>query len=181
MKGNTRKLTAMGMLCALAYAATAVGRVPVILFLKYDPKDIVIAIGGLIFGPLAAFTMALAVSLIEMFTLSENGVLGLIMNVVSSGSFACTASLVYQRRREASGAAAGLLCGWGCMVPVMLLWNYLVTPAYMGCSRQAVAELLLSAFLPFNLIKGGLNAAGTMLLYRPVIEGRAGSMVRGNK
>ena len=28
----------------------------------------------------------------------------------------------------------------------------------MGCSREAVAELLLPAFLPFNLVKGGLNA-----------------------
>lgn len=63
--------------------------------------------------------------------------------------------------------AAGLLCGWMCMVLVMLLWNYLIAPVYMGCSRQAAAELLLPAFLPFNLIKGGLNAAGALLLYRP--------------
>ena len=32
----------------------------------------------------------------------------------------------------------------------------------------AVAALLLPAFLPFNLLKGGLNAAGTFLLYRPL-------------
>ena len=30
-------------------------------------------------------------------------------------------------------------------------------------------ELLIPAFLPFNLIKGGLNAAITMLLYKPVV------------
>ena len=53
------------------------------------------------------------------------------------------------------------------MALVMLFWNYLIAPVYMGCSRQAVAELLLPVFLPFNLIKGGLNTAGTALLYRP--------------
>ena len=51
----------------------------------------------------------------------------------------------------------------------MMLWNYLIAPIYMGYPREAIAELLLPAFLPFNLIKGGLNAAITMLLYKPVV------------
>ena len=33
----------------------------------------------------------------------------------------------------------------------------------------AVAALLLPAFLPFNLVKGGLNAALVLLLYKPVV------------
>ncbi len=32
-----------------------------------------------------------------------------------------------------------------------------------------VAELLIPVFLPFNLMKGGLNAAFTMILYKPVV------------
>ncbi len=55
------------------------------------------------------------------------------------------------------------------MVLVILLWNYLITPIYMGYPREAVVELLIPAFLPFNLIKGGLNVAMTMILYKPVI------------
>lgn len=156
-----------GMLCALAYVMTAVGRVPMVLFLKYDPKDIVIAIGGLIFGPLTAFKITVIVSFVEMFTISENGILGFLMNVVSSCSFACTAAFLYKKKHTLSGAAAGFLCGWVCMVSVMLLWNYLVAPIYLGYPREAVAELLLPAFLPFNLIKGGLNTAAAMLLYQP--------------
>ena len=41
---------------------------------------------------------------------------------------------------------------------------------YMGYPREAVVELLLPAFLPFNLLKSGLNAALTFLLYRPVVS-----------
>ncbi len=167
---NTKKLATAGMLCALAYAAAAVGRVPLVLFLKYDPKDVVIAVGGLLFGPLTSAAVALTVSLAEMFTISENGILGFFMNVVSSCSFACPAALVYRKWRTFAGAAAGLLCGWGCMVAVMLFWNYLVAPVYMGCSREEVAKLLLPVFLPFNLIKGGMNAAITLLLYRSVVR-----------
>lgn len=169
MDRKTRKLTMTGMLCALAYVMTVVGRVPIVLFLKYDPKDIVIAFGGLIFGPLTSFTIAVIVSFVEMFTISENGVLGLMMNIISSCSFACTAAFIYKKKHTLSGAVAGLLCGWGCMVSVMLLWNYLIAPIYLGYPREAVVELLLPAFLPFNLIKGGLNAAITMLLYKPIV------------
>ena len=169
MNSKTKKLTTISMLCALAYAATLFGRFPLVLFLKYDPKDIIIAISGLIFGPLTSFSVALIVSLVEMFTISENGILGLLMNVISSCSFACTAAIIYNKKRKISGAIVGLFCGWGCMVLVMLLWNYLITPIYMGYSRAAVVELLIPAFLPFNLIKGGLNAAITMILYKPIV------------
>ena len=71
MNSKTKKLTTIGMLCTLAYAAAIVGRVPLVLFLKYDPKDIIIAISGFIFGPLASFSVALIVSLVEMFTIVE--------------------------------------------------------------------------------------------------------------
>ena len=62
----------------------------------------------------------------------------------------------------------GLISGVIVMTGMMLLWNYLVTPLYMGTPREAVAAMLLPVFLPFNLIKGGINAALTMLIYKPI-------------
>lgn len=169
MNSRTRRITTVSMLCALAYVVVVVGRIPLVLFLKYDPKDVIIAIGGLIFGPLTSFIVSLIVSFVEMLTISENGVLGFIMNVISSCSFACTAAFIYKKRHKLSGAITGLICGWVLMVVVMLLWNYLIAPVYMGYPREAVVKLLLPAFLPFNLIKGGLNAAITMILYKPIV------------
>ena len=157
------------MLCAIAYVLAVVGRIPLVLFLKYDPKDIIIAISGLIFGPLTSFLIALVVSLVEMVTVSENGIIGCSMNIISSCSFACTAAFIYKRKHKLSGALFGLFCGCSCQVVVMMLWNYLIAPIYMGYPREAIVELLIPAFLPFNLIKGGLNAAITMLLYKPIV------------
>lgn len=179
MNRKTKKLTTIGMLCALAYAAAAVGRIPLVLFLKYDPKDIIIATGGLLFGPLTALSIALIVSLVEMVTISGNGLLGCLMNIISSCSFACTAAWIYKKKRDLSGAVIGLFCGWGCMVSAMMFWNYLISPIYMGCSREEAAQLLLPAFLPFNLIKGGINTAVTMILYRPVAAALRCSHLRG--
>lgn len=166
---KTKKLTTIGMLCALAYAAVVVGRIPLVLFLKYDPKDVVIVIGGLIFGPLASFVITMIVSVVQMFTISGTGILGCIMNIISSCSFACTAAFIYKRKHKLSGAVFGLFCGWGCQIIVMMFWNYLIAPIYMGYPREDIIALLLPVFLPFNLIKGGLNAAITMLLYKPVV------------
>jgi hypothetical protein len=39
----------------------------------------------------------------------------------------------------------------------------------MGQPRAFVATLLIPYFLPFNLIKAGINGALTMLLYKPVV------------
>ncbi len=166
---RTKKLTIMGMLCALAYAAAVIGRVPIVLFLKYDAKDIVIAIAGFLFGPLTSFAVTVIVSVVQMFTTSGTGILGCLMNVVSSCSFACTAAYFYKKRRRLSGAVSGLFAGVICQIAVMMLWNYLVAPIYMGTTREEIVKLLLPAFLPFNVIKGGLNAAGTLLLYKPVV------------
>ena len=62
----------------------------------------------------------------------------------------------------------GLLCGWGCMVFVMLHWNGLIAPIYMGDPREAVRELLIPVFLPFNLLKGVLVSVVTFFLYKHI-------------
>ena len=93
------------------------------------------------------------------------------MNVLSSAAFACTAALIYRKNRTIKGAVIGLCGGVVLMVAVMLAWNYVLTPMYMGTPRADVAAMLIPLFLPFNLIKGGLNAALAFLLYRPLVRG----------
>ena len=157
------------MLAAIAYAVMYFGRIPMISFLKYDPKDFVMNITGFLFGPLAVFTVSAVVSTVEMFTASETGWIGLLMNIISTCSFACTAALIYKKRRDLKGAVIGLVTGLLLMTGVMLVWNYIITPIHLGYPREAVAEMLIPVFLPFNLIKGGINAAITMMLYKPVV------------
>ena len=157
------------MLCAITYIVMAVGRIPIVLFLKYDPSDVIVTLGGLIWGPMTSCIVSVVVATIEMVTVSDTGILGCIMNIVQTLSFACTAAVIYKRKHTLPGAITGLAVGCITSIIVMLLWNYLVTPLYMGYSREAVAELLLPVFLPFNILKGGLNASITFLLYKPVI------------
>ncbi len=171
MNDKVKRMVTLGMLSAVAYIAVFFLRIPVVLFLSYEPKDVVITVGGLIFGPVAALTVSAVVSFIEYLTISGTGLWGLLMNVLSTCSFACTAAWIYRRKHSMRGAVMGLLAGICVMVPVMLLWNYLITPIYMGQPREAIEALLLPTFLPFNLFKGGMNAALTLILYKPVVLG----------
>ena len=170
VKNKTHRLTLMAMFAALAYIVMAVGRFPIssVDFLKYDPKDVILVICGFILGPMPALLVTFVVSIIEMLTVSSTGLIGLIMNVLSSAGFACTAALVYKKRHSLRGAAVGLTLGALVMTALMLLWNYFITPYYMGMPREAVAAMLVPVFLPFNLIKSALNAAIAVLIYKPI-------------
>ena len=169
MNNKSKKISTIAMLSAIAYLVMVIGRVPVVLFLKYEPKDVIITLGGLIWGPLTSFTVSVIVSSIEMFTVSETGIWGCIMNIISTCSFACTAAVIYKKKHTLSGAVIGLAVGSLAMIGIMLLWNYLITPIYMGYPREAVAKMLLPVFLPFNALKAGLNAGFTFLLYKPIV------------
>ena len=168
-KIDTKQLVVLALMAALAYAAVALFRVPVVLFLKYEPKDCILAICGMLYGPIPALVTATVVALLEMVTVSDTGPIGLLMNVLSSVLFICPAALLYQRKRNFKSAILGLVCGALLMTTGMLLWNWLITPIYMHMPRQAVVEMLLPAFLPFNLLKAALNGALTILLYKSVV------------
>lgn len=169
-KIKIKKLTVSAMIIALAVLLVTVARVPVVMFLKYEPKDVIITIGGFIYGPLTAAVISLCTAFIEMITISSEGFIGFIMNFLSSAAFAVPAAYIYSKKRTISGAVIGLLTGVVSVCAVMMLWNYLITPLYMNVARADVAAMLPTVFFPFNLLKGTLNAAFSIIIYKPVVK-----------
>ncbi|MBO5261709.1 MAG: ECF transporter S component [Clostridia bacterium] len=172
-KNKTKYTTTVGMLSAIAYIFTLVGHfLPIRFydFLSYDPKDAIIAIAGFSLGPMASLLISLIVSFLELVTISSTGLIGFAMNVISSASFSCIAALIYKCRKSINTAALGLLISSLITVFLMVLWNYLVTPLYMGVPRAVVASMILPVFLPFNTIKCCLNSGLTMLIYKPCVQ-----------
>lgn len=163
-----RKTVLIAMLAAVSYLIVALVRIPVVLFLKYEPKDVAITIGGFLLGPMASLIISAVVSLVEMVSISDTGPIGCLMNLLSTCSFACTAALIYKKQHTLKGAIIGLLAGSVTMIGIMLLWNWLITPLYMGGTRDSVAAMLLPVFLPFNALKAGFNSALVLVLYKPL-------------
>lgn len=169
MNTNVKKMVMIAMLSATALAMVALIRIPIVLFLSYEPKDVIITIGGFLFGPLTALLVSVIASFLELVTISTTGIIGLIMNVLATCSFACPAAYIYKKDHTMKGAIIGLLTGSILMIVIMLLWNYLITPLYMGWPREEVVKILVPAILPFNVLKAGLNSAFILLLYKPVV------------
>lgn len=175
---NLNKLVILSLLSALAYVIALVfPKIEVAGFLRYEPKDVIILIGAFLLGPYAAVICPVLVALLEMVTISQTGPIGCLMNALSSCSFALVASFIYKKKHTIVGAILGLAVGSVAMTGVMLLWNWLVTPLYMEVSRSVVESMLLPVFLPFNLIKAGLNSALTLALYKPLTSALRGTLL----
>ena len=90
-----RSLLCMAMLAALAIVADIFLRIPGIGgFLTYEPKDVILTIGGFIFGAVPGIIMSLIVCLVEMVTVSTTGPIGLLMNFLSSAVFVGVSAVI---------------------------------------------------------------------------------------
>ncbi len=137
-------------------------------FLTFEFKDAVICIGGLYLGPLYALAMSAIVALLEFATISGTGWYGLLMNFLAAAAFSVVASLVYRFRRTMGGAIVALALGVCALIGVMIPANLVITPRFMSVETAAVVSLIPKLLLPFNLVKGLMNAGVVLLLYKPV-------------
>lgn len=170
MKNSTQKLNriaATSIFAAIAYLSMFLTPFRVD-FLTFDIKDAVMTIGALYLGPLAGLAMSAVTSLLEMFTISQTGIDGMIMNFVGSATYTVVAALIYTYRKSLKNAVLGLVAATLSMTAVMLAANLIITPGFKGVPVEAVIAMIPTLLLSFNLLKGILNAALVMLLYKPV-------------
>ena len=171
---NVKTMIVLAMISAIAFALAAWVRFPVIpavSFLRFDPKDIVIIIAGFIYGPLTTVIITVVVAILQFFITSATGWVGLLMNIVAGVAFCTTAAFIYSKRRSMSGAVIGLIVGTITLTIVMVLWNYILTPIFMGWPREAVVAILWTGIVPFNLFNGIVNSALVLLAYKPITNG----------
>ncbi len=168
MKNNKlRRLTIIALFTALAYATMYIINFKV-MFLSFDAKDTMIAILGLIYGPIPAGAVVVITSLIEFVSMGSTGVYGLIMDIISGLAFCLPLAFVYQRKRTSNFAIIGLISSVLSVAVVMILANLLVTPYYMGVSIGDVVGLIPTLLLPFNLAKAVFNFALVLIIYKPL-------------
>lgn len=169
---KTKDLAKLGILAAISVALVALIHLPLIPtapFLEYDPADIPIIIGTFALGPAAGLLLTLVASTVQGVTVSANsGPYGILMHVVATGTYVIVAGSLYRFRKSKGTAALALLAGTLAMTAIMVPANLLITPLFMGTSREVVKSLLLPAIIPFNLLKAGINSIITFLLYKRV-------------
>lgn len=175
-----RTMVTVAVFCALAYVCQFVFRVKV-SFLTFDAKDAVMTVGAMLFGPIWGIVMSLVVSFLEMITVSDTQLYGFLMNFLSSAVFTALAAWIYRYRRTIVGAILGLTASVIGMTVVMLLFNLIITPFYLGWKVADVAALIPTLLLPFNLVKALFNAGLVLVLYKPISTAlKRARLVRGD-
>ncbi len=173
MKNKIKQIAAAGVFCAFAFALTNLGNIIPIRFagfLSFDPKDAMIVMAGFAIGPWAAVGITFACALLELITISTTGIIGFIMNVISSLCFALIPAILYKKNRSFKSAIIGLAISSLLTVAAMLAWNALITPFYMKVPREAVLDMLLPVFLPFNLLKCLINTSIVVFFYKHIMK-----------
>lgn len=166
-KVDIKKISVVAMLCAVAYLCMFLFKFKV-SFLTFDFKDAILTISAFLYGPLWGIVSAVVVAFVEFVSVSDTGVYGLIMNALSSVAFAGICGVFYKYKRTLSGAIVGSVAAVLGMTAVMLIANIFITPYYMGAQRSDVVMMIPTLLLPFNLTKGIVNAAVTMIIYKPI-------------
>ena len=169
---NTRKLTTIAIMSALATILAITIHfpiIPLVSFLEFEPKGVILAILGFVYGPLSVLAASCVCAVLEVLFLGGT-ILDMLMNVIANCSFALVAALVYKKLHTQKGAYISLAIGVVTVVITMSIWNYIITPIYYGIPRSAVAELLIPGIMPFNLIKYGVDALIVVYLYKPVVS-----------
>ena len=168
---KTVRLAKMGMLVAISIVLVYFVHFPIfpaVAFLEYDPADIPIIIGTFAFGPLAGIVLTVLTSIIQGVTVSAaSGVYGIIMHIIATGTLVLVAGLIYKFNKTRKGAVIALVCGVIAWTLVMIVANLFITPLFMGVPRAVVWDLM-PFIAGFNLIKAGINAAITFLLYKRI-------------
>jgi len=113
--------------------------------------------------------MTVIVSVIQGLTVSAgSGFIGIIMHIVATGSFVIIFGLITRKNKGMVRSVIALIAGILTMTTIMVLWNLLLTPLFLGASMEDVLPLMLPAIIPFNLIKASANGIIAFLLGKSV-------------
>lgn len=165
---STRVLVTIALLCAISVLLSFVEfpLLPGVAWLSYDASIMPAAVCGFAYGPAAG----LACGIISVVA---HGILfadftGALMNLLVVIGFIWPAALVYKRVHTLKGAIAGLALGIVLAVLMAVLGNLVVTPAWLGVPLDAVVAMIVPILIPFNLLKGLLNAILTLIVYKAI-------------
>lgn len=167
---NVKKIANVGVLTGLAVLLMIFIKFPLPIpfipsFLLYEPGDIPILILSFLYGPIPALISAFISSLLMALITGAGGPYGAIMHFIATGTLVVVAGLFYKKFHNKKGAILGMIAGSLAMTAIMIPANLIITPIYLGATRNQVIKLL-PGIIPFNLIKALLNSIITIFVYK---------------
>jgi len=138
-------------------------------FLKIDFSDIPALLGAIVMGPGTGVLIELFKNMIDVLTTgSETGVpVGHLANFATGTTFILTAYFIYSHVKSKKGLTMGLAAATVVTALTMTILNYLVfIPLYAKFMNFELPKtLVITAILPFNLLKGIILSSVFFLLF----------------
>lgn len=174
---RTRFIVACAMLSAMAAVLQLMAAVipKVAGFLDIEFSDLPAIIGTLALGPLCGVLVEALKNLIHC-AFTTTGFVGELANFVMNGTFVLVLGLIYKAHKTKKTAMLGFAAATVLYTLAAMAANYfLMFPLYMpDAPKDVVWAMILSSVTPFNLVKGVVLSAITLLIYKklsPVIKG----------
>lgn len=175
-KINIKALVSIGMLSSISYVLMLLNFPipPFPQFLMIDFSDIPALIAALIFGPVAGILVEMFKNILDYFmTGSATGVpVGHIANFIAGILFVLPTYYVYNKLKTKKGMTFALVGGTIIMAVFMSVLNYFVIlPSYTfflnapAMSAPEMRTMIVTAILPFNIVKGLFITVVFMLLF----------------
>ena len=167
-KWDTRQLVTMALMCAIGVLLSFVEfpMLPGVTWLKYDASAMPAMVCGFAFGPAAGLAVGVVGAVIHGILMADFS--GAVMNILVVAGFILPAALVYRRSRTFKSGVVGLVLSAITATVMAILGNLVITPMWLGVPLDAVAAMILPILTPFNLIKAGINAVLTLIVYKSI-------------
>ena len=158
----------MALMCAIAILLSFIEFpiFPAASFLKLDISFVPSAVMGFAFGAGPGMLVGIACAVAHGI-ITANWV-GCLMNIIACCAFVVPASIIYKRNRTFKGAMIGLVVSIACLVVAACIANLVIDPIFYGMPFEVVANLIVPAILPFNIIKGVVIAVLTGIVYKSI-------------
>ena len=186
---NVRNVVLIAMFSALA-AVLETLQVPVPFappFYKLDFAELPVLVGGFAVGPVPAVLIAVVKNLLKiLINGSSTFYVGELGNIIGSCMFSVPAALIYSRHKTKKTAMTALAVGVCTAIIGAIFVNCFITlPFYAKVAFNGIENIIamgtkvnpaitnlptfaLFAIIPFNLLKCGLNAVVTALVYKHI-------------
>lgn len=167
-KWDTRQLVTMALMCAIGVLLSFVEfpLLPGVTWLKYDASAMPAMVCGFAFGPAAGLAVGIVGAVIHGILMADFS--GAVMNILVVTGFILPAALVYRRTRTFKSGVVGLVLSAVAATVMAILGNLVITPMWLGVPLDAVVAMILPILTPFNLIKAGINAVLTLIVYKSI-------------
>lgn len=170
-RNKVNQMVVVAMLSSISYLLMMLD-FPIPAFpawLQIDFSEVPALIGAIIFGPLAGVSIELIKNILHYFINgSMTGVpIGEFANFSAGVLYIIPASYFFRKNRTMKGLSLGLIVGTIVMTGMLSLLNYFVLlPAYAYFMNFKLPnEMIVTAIMPFNAIKGLLIMLLFLLLF----------------